>query len=112
VHARGRDLGALITGDAVTSQRYLVPNAWQRARERLALLEQVRDPGTRRHLDALGVGAGWQCLEVGAGGGSIATWLCEQVGPSGRVVATDLDTRFLETVKCAPLDVWRHDIGC
>ena len=31
------------------------------------------------------------CLEVGAGGGSIAHWLCQAVGPTGRVLATDID---------------------
>jgi hypothetical protein len=47
----------------MTSNTYLLPNAWRQARERLALLEQVLDPGTTRHLEALGVAAGWQCLE-------------------------------------------------
>jgi hypothetical protein len=84
----------------VTSNTYLLPNAWHQARERLALLERVLDPGTTRHLDELGVAAGWECLEFGAGGGSIAAWLCARVGSTGRVVATDLDTRFLEALEC------------
>jgi ubiquinone/menaquinone biosynthesis C-methylase UbiE len=64
--------------------------------ERLTALEAVLDAGTVRHLEALGVGAGWGCLEVGAGAGSIARWLCERVGRGGHVLATDLDTRFVE----------------
>ena len=39
-----------------------------------------------RHLAEIGVGSGWHCWEVGAGGGSIATWLCDRVGGSGRVL--------------------------
>jgi hypothetical protein len=34
-------------------------------------LPLLYDPGTIRHLEQLGVGLGWRCLEVGAGGGSI-----------------------------------------
>jgi SAM-dependent methyltransferase len=74
------------------------------------LLEGAHDPGTTRHLNDLGVAPGWQCLELGGGGGSIAAWLCARVGPTGRVVATDLDTRFLEAIDCPRLEVWRHDL--
>lgn len=89
---------------------YMLDNAWEQARRRLALLEAELDPGTIRHLQALGVGEGWHCLEVGGGGGSIADLLCQRVGPSGRVLATDIDTRFLETLNRPNLDVRRHDI--
>jgi SAM-dependent methyltransferase len=89
---------------------YLLDNAWQHQRQRLAGLEAWFDPGTVRHLEALGVGAGWRCLEVGAGGGSIAEWLCRRVGSSGHVLATDLDTRFLDALDHANLTVRRHDI--
>ena len=41
-------------------------------RERLRNLEAWLDPITARHLEATGVAVGWRCLEVGAGGGSIA----------------------------------------
>lgn len=90
--------------------QYAFDNVWIHARERLRGLEQLLDPGTVRHLEALGVGEGWQCLEVGAGGGTIAEWLCHRVGRSGRVVATDLDTRFLDALNMPNLDVRRHDI--
>ena len=45
---------------------------------RLRLIEQASDPTTLAHLDRIGVGAGWRCLEVGAGGGSVAAWLGER----------------------------------
>jgi hypothetical protein len=44
---------------------YAFDNAWRRARERLALLESVGDPGTTRRLEALGVGEGWSCAVWG-----------------------------------------------
>ena len=62
---------------------------------RLRLIEQASDPTTFAHLDRIGVGAGWRCLEVGAGGGSVAAWLGERVGPTGHVLALDLDLRHL-----------------
>src|SRR5216684_6101782 len=81
-------------------------------RVRRAGLESALDPGTRDHLTRLGVGPGTRCLEVGAGGGSVAFWLAERVAPGGLVVATDLETDFLETA--APgyptLKVLTHDI--
>lgn len=89
---------------------YLLDNAWQQQRQRLAGLEAWFDPGTVRHLEALGVGPGWRCLEAGGGGGSIAAWLCRRVAPGGQVLATDLDTRFLEALDEPLLTVRQHDI--
>lgn len=70
--------------------------SWSDERRRLALIERCYDPITTSRLAQLGVGAGWRCLDVGAGGGSISRWLRDQVGPGGEVVAIDLDTRFFE----------------
>jgi SAM-dependent methyltransferase len=89
---------------------YAFDNAWHQARERLSKLETCLDPATIRRMSALGVAEGWNCLDVGAGGGSITAWLCEQVGPTGRVVATDVDTRFLDALSSANLEVLRHDV--
>jgi SAM-dependent methyltransferase len=90
--------------------QYAFDNVWVHARRRLRGLEQLLDPGTIRHLEALGVGEGWHCLEVGAGGGTIAEWLCHRVGRAGCVVATDRDTRFLDALVMPNLEVRRHDI--
>jgi 2-polyprenyl-3-methyl-5-hydroxy-6-metoxy-1,4-benzoquinol methylase len=89
---------------------YIFDNAWEKARERLTGLEAYCDPGTIRHLEALGVGPGWCCLEVGAGGGSMALWLGAHVGPGGSVLATDIDTRFLDRLAHPQVTVRRHDI--
>jgi SAM-dependent methyltransferase len=91
-------------------QTYAFDNALAVQRERLDLLEALFDPGTIRHLEALGVAPGWRCLEVGAGGGSIAAWLCDRVGPEGTVLATDLDTRWVEQLGRPNLEVRVHDL--
>jgi SAM-dependent methyltransferase len=91
---------------------YAYDHGWAEERIRLAGLETALDPGTRFHLTRLGVGPGTRCLEIGAGGGSVAFWLAEQVAPAGSVVATDLETDFLESQASGRpcLEVLRHDI--
>jgi SAM-dependent methyltransferase len=82
----------------------------QQERARLALLEQMFDPHTVRQLDAIGVGEGWRCLDVGAGGGSATRLLRERVGGTGSVLAVDLDTRLLEPLAGDRVEVRRHDL--
>ena len=89
---------------------YVFDNAAPQAASRLAVLAQNFDPGTIRHLTARGVGAGWRCLEVGGGLGSITRWLSDRVGPSGRVLTTDIDTRHLTAIQASNVDVLEHDI--
>ncbi len=89
---------------------YALDNSWDRARRRLSLLEQYLDPMTRRRLTQLGVQPGSRCLEVGAGGGSVATWLSEQVGPAGKVVATDINIDLIKTFTLGNLEAVQHDI--
>lgn len=79
-------------------------------RERLQRLEALGDPRTIRTFDTIGVGPGWRCLEVGAGGGSVARWLGGRVGPTGHVVAVDLDPRFLDDLPALGIEVRRCDI--
>jgi SAM-dependent methyltransferase len=78
--------------------------------ERLRTLEGLLDEGTIRQLEARGVGDGWRCLEVGAGGGSIAAWLAERVAPGGFVLATDLDTTVLAGLSHPNLEIQVHDV--
>jgi SAM-dependent methyltransferase len=80
------------------------------ASTRFNALATIFDTGTRRRLLDRGLAAGWHCLEVGGGGGSIARWLSARVGAGGRVVVTDIDTRFVEKLKRPNLEVRRHDI--
>ncbi len=84
---------------------------------RLAAMAAVCDPATVRTFDDLGVAAGWRCLEIGAGGGSIATWLADRVAGSdragpGEVVATDIDVHLLARIAGPRLSVLAHDITC
>jgi SAM-dependent methyltransferase len=90
---------------------YLLDNGAREAPTRFAVLSALFDPGTIRHLEACGVGRGWHCLEVGGGSGSIGSWLADRVGPTGRVLATDIDPRFLESLKLPNLEVRRHNIA-
>ena len=91
---------------------YTLPNAWEQAERRLELLAACYDPGTFRRLLPLGVGPGWNCLEVGGGIGSVAAWLSRRVGAAGSVTATDLDTRFLDALGLPNLTVLHHDVTC
>ena len=77
---------------------------------RLRKLERVLDPITTRNLETIGVAAGWKCLEIGAGAGSVAQWISTRVGPTGKVVATEIDTRFLKHVIIPNLEIRQHDI--
>ena len=76
--------------------------------ERLSLLEEIFDPLSRQRRAF--VQAGWRCLEVGAGRGSMAVWLARRVGVNGRVVATDVDITYLNRLSLQNLEVRRHDI--
>lgn len=90
---------------------YAFGHEWQQERDRLAAIEAWLDPGTVRHLSDRGIGPGWSCLELGAGGGSIAAWMADQVGPSGHVLATDLEPQFVEALDRPNLEAVRHDIN-
>lgn len=95
----------------MSQQRYIASDEKDEVeRNRLALLEQTYDPITVRRLETLGVTAGWNCLEVGAGAGSVAQWLSTRVGPTGKVVATDIDTRFLRQISVPNIEIRQHDI--
>jgi SAM-dependent methyltransferase len=89
---------------------YVFDDAWLEERSRLGSLEAALDPGTIAYLALLGVGPGWNCLEVGAGAGSITSWLCQRVGSRGHVVACDLQTKFLQNLSRPNLEIWCHDI--
>ena len=88
---------------------YPFENARAVQSERLRVLAALLDDGTFRLLERLGVQPGWQCLEVGAGGGSVAAWLCDRTVPGGSVLATDLDTTVLRRLKRPNLEVRVHD---
>ena len=79
-------------------------------RRRHESIARIWDEGTFALLDRLGIAAGWLCLELGAGGGTVARWLAHRVGARGHVVATDRDTALLDRASAANLEVRRLDI--
>jgi len=88
---------------------YLLDNRLDGAGTRLAAIAELFDPVTFGHLGATGVGGGWRCWEVGAGGPTVSRWLARTVGPSGTVVATDIDlSRFGEPP--AGVTALEHDV--
>ncbi|MEV0169849.1 methyltransferase [Streptomyces sp. NPDC050803] len=93
------------------SDGYLLDNRQSEAGERFDAFAALFDPTTFRHLESLGIGPGWRCWEVGAGGTSVVSWLAKKVGPTGRVVATDIDTSQLAAAARPPVEVRVHDVG-
>jgi SAM-dependent methyltransferase len=86
---------------------YLLSNRQVEAGTRFEAISELFDRWTFRHMDDIGVGPGWRCWEVGAGGPSVPAWLAGRVGDSGHVLATDIDVSWLAD---APADVRQHDI--
>lgn len=105
-----RLLNGVMTKTHPTADGYLLDNAGREVPDRWAALSALFDEPTFRRLGEVGVRPGWQCLEVGAGGGSVARWLAARVGPDGQVTATDLDPRWLAEPVVPNLTVLRHDI--
>jgi ubiquinone/menaquinone biosynthesis C-methylase UbiE len=89
---------------------YLLDNAAPQTPQRFDALSALFDRESIQHLEDRGVGPGWNCLEVGGGGGSIAAWLAARVGPIGHVLVTDLNPRFIDGSKFSNLEVRRHNI--
>lgn len=86
---------------------YVYDTGFEEERARLAGMETQWDPGTLRHIEALGLPRNASCWEIGAGGGSVASWLAEW---SGRLLVTDVDTRFVEHLAAERVSVERHDV--
>ncbi len=95
----------------MTSNKYVLADvAFDTERGRLNTLESLNDPASIEWLTRLGISKGWRCLDVGAGGGSVARWMAERVGANGTVVAVDLDTRFLRALDPPNVEIRELDI--
>lgn len=86
---------------------YIYDQGFSEERARLAGIESLWDPGSQRLLDGLGIGRGWRCLEVGAGGGSLVNWMAKR---GAAVLAIDIDTRFIEPLAGAAIEVRQLDV--
>ncbi|MEV5505755.1 class I SAM-dependent methyltransferase [Streptomyces orinoci] len=78
-------------------------------RQRLESIQRHTDSCTTAVLEGLSPQPSWNCLELGAGAGSIAYWLAQRC-PRGRVVAADLDTRLLDPDRAPNLVVEQTDL--
>jgi SAM-dependent methyltransferase len=86
---------------------YVYDQGFAQERARIAGMEALWDPGSQALLDELGIGPGWKCVEVGAGGGSLVEWMA---GRGATVTAVDIDTRFIEPLASDSITVRRMDI--
>jgi SAM-dependent methyltransferase len=77
--------------------------------DRLLLLQKLFDSESEKLLDRAGIQPGWQCLEVGAGAGSVARLLANRAG-APNVTATDLDIEILAPLAELGVRVRRHDV--
>ena len=93
----------------MTTTSYAFDNAGRETGARFGGLEAALDPLSIRHLSALALSDGARCLEIGAGGGSIAQWLSDRVGETGNVVATDVNLDWF-TASAPNIDAQLHDI--
>ncbi len=96
------------TVDIEGRQHYLLDTASDLGHEQMELLSVMLDATTTGSFDEVGVGPGWNCLDIGAGGGSLAGWLARRVAPTGSVLAVDMATDHLE--EAPGLRVLRHDV--
>jgi SAM-dependent methyltransferase len=86
---------------------YILDQGFAQERARLSGMESLWDPGSRALLDELGIGAGWKCLEAGAGGGSMVQWMADR---GAKVTAIDIDTRFIDALASDSIEVRRVDL--
>ncbi len=67
--------------------------------QRLRLLERAFDEKTKSILLESGLKAGFACLEVGPGAGSILEWMKHIVGSSGSVIGVDKNIEHVRHLK-------------
>lgn len=78
------------------NQEYLFDTGSDLGRRQVDHLENLVDRPTKLFLGDTDIQPGQRCLELGAGGGSIARWMAERTGPGGEVVAVDLKVDYLD----------------
>jgi precorrin-6B methylase 2 len=76
---------------------------------RLRMIEELFDPTTIGHLERAEIAAGWRCLELGAGAGSIMKWMGGVVGDRGSVIGIDKNANHLRGLSEPPLQIIEGD---
>lgn len=92
----------------IGTSRYVFDNDSVHSHEQHRCLAAAYDPRTTDWLARTGIGPGWHCLEVGAGGGSVARWLAGRVAPTGSVLATDIKPHHIPETD--GLTAIQHDV--
>ena len=88
-------------------REYRLNSASELGQQQMDCIQSIMDPPSRTFLEPV-VKPGAHCLEVGAGGGTVAGWMADQAGLNGSVVAVDLDPDHI--AERPNLAVLRHDI--
>ncbi len=91
------------------SQYIFEPNLEDRELHRLRMIEAARDPSTIQFLHRTGIQAGWKCLEIGPGAGSMLKWIGEKVGTSGLVIGVEKKPIYLRKFSSLPYDIREGD---
>lgn len=89
---------------------YIFDNASTAEYQRLDLMSKILDPRTRASLSVLGVGKGWNCLELGGGNGSMTEWLCKMAGTLGSVTSIEANPKLIELIPAQNLIVRQADV--
>jgi len=84
-----------ITTTAPAASQYSFDNGSRQGDEQLRLLAGILDDHSTALLARMGVTAGWHCLDIGPGAGTITHWLADRVGPEGHVTSLDLDPQHI-----------------
>jgi len=90
--------------------QYILPHDLTGEKQRLKLMSELLDPLHRSCIEQVGLQAGWRCLEVGCGNGSISEWLAARVAPRGHVVASDIDLSYVANLAAPNLEVRQLNI--
>lgn len=85
---------------------YILDNQAAQAGDRFGALSALFDATTDRHFATMGVGPGWRCWEVGAGGPGVPRLLAAR---GAEVLATDIDIRWLSDLD--GVEVRQHDVA-
>lgn len=91
------------------ASQYALPNHDPQGLQRLRQLADILDEHSTDVLARQGITKGWQCLEVGAGAGTITAWMADQVGPTGHVTAVDTDPQHIP-MRAGNLTVRQADV--
>jgi SAM-dependent methyltransferase len=87
-----------LTQQPQPASRYALDNDQPTAGSMLACLATMLDELSFGVLQAAGVRHGANCLELGAGGGSVAGWMARVTGDTGQVLALDLKPEHIPAI--------------